>query len=270
MIIEPIGIFKTKEIYKYELPRQGFLHAGNPGIVELFPHRNFEQALRDLEGFERIWLLFQFHLNQHFRPTVRPPVPPKDHERVGVFSSRSPYRPNPIGLSCVKLLSVSKLLLQVDEADLLNETPILDIKPYIPRADAFPEVKAGWVDLQDRDFWKISSSELFQKQNQWIEKYLKLSPLRFSKIQLQENPFDEKQKRVSLISETQGVLAYRNFRIYFSLQAKTRTIFLEFIRSGYSIEERINGEDPYQDKKIHLEFIQIFEDSSAITKDDFS
>ena len=143
MQITPIGTFFGDAVYKYEAPRQGRLFAGHPGRIVLNEGQNFEMALRDLDGFERIWVIFQFHENEGWRPTTRPPVPPKGKDRVGTFASRSPYRPNPIGLSCVRLLKIDGLTLYVDEADLLNGTPVLDIKPYIPMADAFPDAKAG-------------------------------------------------------------------------------------------------------------------------------
>ena len=77
MQVTPIGKFYGDAVYKYDAPRQGRLFAGHPGRIELAPGRNFEMALRDLEGFERIWVIFQFHENEGWRPTTRPPVPPK-------------------------------------------------------------------------------------------------------------------------------------------------------------------------------------------------
>ena len=105
----PIGTFYGDAVYKYDAPRQGRLFAGHPGRIELKPGMNFETALRDLDGFERIWVIFKFHENEGWRPTTRPPVPPKGKDRVGTFASRSPYRPNPIGLSCVRLLKIEGL-----------------------------------------------------------------------------------------------------------------------------------------------------------------
>ena len=142
-MFSPIGYFYNSAHYKFEVPRQGVFFRGHLGKIELLPQKDFEIALRDLEGFERIWVIFQFHQNAEWRPTTRPPVPAAGKERVGTFASRSPYRPNPIGLSCVRLISVNGLTLTIDEADLLSETPILDIKPYIPKADAFPQAKAN-------------------------------------------------------------------------------------------------------------------------------
>ncbi|MCS6808615.1 MAG: tRNA (N6-threonylcarbamoyladenosine(37)-N6)-methyltransferase TrmO [Bacteroidota bacterium] len=120
---------------------------GNPTIT-LFPHRNFEQALSDIEGFERIWVLYVFHRNvrmgkSSWKPKVLPP-----HGRVkrGVFATRAPYRPNPLGLSVVRLLSIQGRILAVTDCDMLDATPVLDIKPYIPTYDAFPTSCVGWLD----------------------------------------------------------------------------------------------------------------------------
>ena len=105
------------------------------------------QAYRDLAGFERIWLLFAFHRSEGWKPEVRPP---RGGGKRSVLATRSPHRPNPIGLSAVELVSVAPDGLRVRGLDLLDGTPILDIKPYVPYADAFPGAAAGWIDAIDR------------------------------------------------------------------------------------------------------------------------
>lgn len=112
--------------------------------IELLPGRNFEQALSDLAGFDYIWVLTWLHLNENWKPTVIPPRGPK--VRRGLFATRSPHRPNPIGLSALRLLRVEGRVLHVRGIDLLDGTPVLDIKPYVPYADAFPGARAGWLD----------------------------------------------------------------------------------------------------------------------------
>ena len=103
-------------------------------------------ALRDLEGFQRIWLVFVFHRSEGWNAQVKPP---RGGPRRGVLATRSPHRPNAIGLSAVDLLTVGERSLQVSGLDLLDGTPILDIKPYVPYADAFPQSRAGWIDEVD-------------------------------------------------------------------------------------------------------------------------
>jgi tRNA-Thr(GGU) m(6)t(6)A37 methyltransferase TsaA len=104
------------------------------------------EAFRDLAGFERLWLLFAFHRSEGWKAEVRPP---RGGGKRGVLATRSPHRPNAIGLSAVELLSVEERALRVRGMDLLDGTPILDIKPYVPYADAFPHARAGWIDAID-------------------------------------------------------------------------------------------------------------------------
>lgn len=116
-------------------------------MIEIFPAALPAEALHDLEGMERIWILAHLHLNQGFNPKVTPPRGPK--VKRGLLATRAPHRPNPIGLSAVELLGISGHRLSLGPCDLIDGTPILDIKPYIPYADAFPESRAGWVDALD-------------------------------------------------------------------------------------------------------------------------
>jgi tRNA-Thr(GGU) m(6)t(6)A37 methyltransferase TsaA len=103
-------------------------------------------AFRDLAGFERIWLVFVFHRSEGWKVEVRPP---RGGGKRSVLATRSPHRPNAIGLSAVELVAVEDRVLRVRGMDLLDETPILDIKPYVPYADAFPHSRAGWIDAID-------------------------------------------------------------------------------------------------------------------------
>ena len=105
-----------------------------------------EAALRDLAGFQRIWLTFVFHRSEGWKAQVKPP---RGGPKRGVLATRSPHRPNAIGLSAVELLGVQQRCLRVRGVDLLDGTPILDIKPYVPYADAFPGSRAGWIDAVD-------------------------------------------------------------------------------------------------------------------------
>ncbi len=256
---EPIGTFYSRASYKYEVPRQGVFFCGHPGRIELLPHKGFEMALRDLEGFERLWIIFLFHQNCGWRPTTRPPVPSEGRERVGTFASRSPYRPNPIGISCVRLKSVEKLTLQIDEADLLNGTPILDIKPYIPKADAFPAAKAGWVDAQLENAWFVDASENFRRQGDWILEMCGWDLQSFAECQLSNFPLDGSRRRVKVdLQNRKAEIAFRTFRIDFSFDEKFRKIELQNIRSGYTAKELSSPEDVYGDKALHFAFLEHF------------
>ncbi len=251
MNFEPIGYFHGSAVRKYDQPRQG-VFSGTSGKVELLPGNDFETALRDLQGFERIWLIFVFDRNgTAWRRTTRPPVGIPGRERIGLFASRAPYRPNPIGLSCVKLEGIKGLTISVSEADLLDGTPILDIKPYVPKADAFPDVKAGWVDEQEDDAWEVEFSEIFSEKAKIVFDAGAPDIARSVQLQLSHSPFDSSRKRVQKISEHEGVLSLRMFRIDFTVNEEARTVVATDLRSGYTLEEMYDPSDPYEDKVFH-------------------
>jgi len=143
--INPIGVIHSSLINTDGAPIQPVFAKGCEGTVEVYGE--FEEALLDLEGFERIWLLYWFDRASEFKAKVKPYVDDKWH---GLFATRAPARPNPIGLSCVKLLSVKANILHVSELDILDGTPLLDIKPYIGKFDCFKVKRNGWLDAVDK------------------------------------------------------------------------------------------------------------------------
>ena len=150
-LMEPIAHIRSDFSTKFGVPRQaGLVEELRASIVFQPPYRAPE-ALRGIEGFSHLWLIWEFSQNRGagWSPTVRPPRL-GGNRRVGVFASRSPFRPNPIGLSCVKLEGVEwggpdGPVLLVSGADLADGTPILDIKPYVPYADCHPEAAGGFA-----------------------------------------------------------------------------------------------------------------------------
>jgi tRNA (adenine37-N6)-methyltransferase len=142
--LEPIGYARTSLGTKVEAARQPRAARGTPGRIELLPGRHFEHALDDLDGWEYIWVVFWFHLNPSWRPKVLPPR--STSGRKGVFSTRSPHRPNPLGLSAVRLDRIEGLTLHLLDVDLVDGTPVLDIKPYVPYTDAHPLARSGWLE----------------------------------------------------------------------------------------------------------------------------
>ena len=254
MTFDPIGVFRGGAAYKYEAPRQG-VFAGGAGRVELLAGRNFETALRGLEGFERIWLVFVFDRNAGaWRPTTRPPVPVPGVARVGTFASRAPYRPNPIGLSCVRLAAVRGRVLEVEEADLLDGTPILDVKPYVPAADAFPAAKAGWLERGAEAPWRVEAAPAFAAAAAFVRSRGGPDLARTARLQLSRAPFDASRKRVARTGEGAGTLSLRMFRVDFSADAARRVVTLVGLRSGYAPEELAAADDPYSDKDLHRAF----------------
>ncbi len=143
--LEPIGWVRSPYQRRFGTPQQAAaFDAERDAVLELDPARIPQSSLADLAGVERIWILSWLHRGGGWGPIVRPPREPRTPR--GVFATRSPDRPNPLGLSSVKLVRVEDRHLHVRGIDLLDGTPILDIKPYVPYADAFPDAKAGWID----------------------------------------------------------------------------------------------------------------------------
>src|SRR5690606_16590396 len=137
LTLRPIGVLRTAWSSKVEAPRQPAAATDATGLIQLLPDMNLAHAIEDLAGWERIWVIFWFHRNRGWRPKVLPPRATTG--RKGVLATRAPHRPNPLGLSALRLERIDGLDLHVRDVDLLDGTPVLDIKPYVPYADAFPE-----------------------------------------------------------------------------------------------------------------------------------
>lgn len=171
MEIKPIAFIRTEFPEKFGVPRQSGLARNLKGRIIFEPEYRNPDALRGLEGFSHIWLIWEFSANRTtspWQPTVRPPRL-GGNAHMGVFATRSPFRPNPLGLSCVKIHSVELStpdgpVVNVLGADLMDGTPIYDIKPYIRYADSRPEAVCGYVDaLEERSLKVVFPSELSAK-----------------------------------------------------------------------------------------------------------
>jgi len=163
MNIHPIAYFHSPMTSKFGLPRQSGLVEALPGRIVFEPPYRQAEAVRGLEDFSHLWLIWQFSANKHEAQglTVRPPRL-GGNQRIGVFASRSPFRPNGLGLSCVALerVEMSRSLgpvIHVTGADLMDGTPIFDVKPYVAYADAHPEARSGFVD---QSTWKQLEVEI--------------------------------------------------------------------------------------------------------------
>ncbi|NUN07086.1 MAG: tRNA (N6-threonylcarbamoyladenosine(37)-N6)-methyltransferase TrmO [Bdellovibrio sp.] len=248
--MNPIGVFHSSQVEPYEAGRQpDDMHAD--GVIELTAGNNFEQALTGLEGCERIWVIFLFHHNPNWNPMVLPPR--GGNHKVGVFATRSPYRPNSIGMSCVKVSRIDKLKIFVSGADLLDGSPILDIKPYIAYADSFPGVEPAWLKNTLRH--QVVLSDQVIKHLEFLEE-AGLSQLRgFLSHQLEYEPTNSKKKRVKMQGD-HFVIAYRTWRA--SFRVIEQTVEVLNLSSGYSIDDLAMNEDPYNDKDLHRRFKTLF------------
>lgn len=157
MEIKPIAHFRSPFSSKFGIPKQAGLVSELEGQIVFEPEYRNADALRGMDGFDYLWLIWEFSANRHKAnsPVVRPPVL-GGNEKMGVFATRSPFRPNNIGLSSVRISSIewetSKgPIIHVKGADLMDGTPIYDIKPYVVYADSHPEARSGFVDSRKWD-----------------------------------------------------------------------------------------------------------------------
>jgi len=254
MQCQPIGYFQSWQTERYMAAKQGELAENGKGKILLLSNCNYEQAAEDLLGMERIWVIYWFHKNKNWKPKVQ--TPRGGHKR-GLFATRSPHRPNPIGLSCVSLLEVKGRELVIDKCDLLHHTPILDIKPYLPYADAFPLSKQGWIANEKPHQYTIIWIERSEKQAIFIEKKTGLA-IRDTILQrLSENPLPFPGHRIKQISLSAYVLAFKTWRIHYSIANFEVTI--EKITSGYD-QETLEGKKTsrWPDVSVHQSFINMF------------
>ncbi len=142
---EPIGFIHSPCTDLKEIPNQPYYAKGITGEIEILPQ--FELGLDDLDSFSHLLLLCHFHMSTDFRLKI---VPSGEIEKRGLFSTRSPNRPNPIGISVVRLKKIEKNILIISDLDILDGTPVIDIKPYVREFEYLSEVRTGWADTTQR------------------------------------------------------------------------------------------------------------------------
>lgn len=163
MTIEPIAYFHSPFSSKFGIPRQSGVVKSLRGEIRFTSPFNKEEAIRGMESYDRLWLIWEFNGNGESDSLLVRPPRLGGNEKVGVFASRSPFRPNRLGLSCVKIEQITKdsegIRIVVSGADLMDNTPIYDIKPYVAYADSHPDSKSGFVDVKE---WNTLDVELSQ------------------------------------------------------------------------------------------------------------
>lgn len=245
--MQPIGLFHCDFKEKYEASRQPGMEGVN-GIIKLQKGCLYEQALEDLDGFQRIWILFLFDRVNNWKPKV---FPPRGEKKRGVFATRSPHRPNPVGLSCVELIRINGLELHVGSHDLLDQTPIIDIKPYLPYADAFPDAHAGWTEAIADVVFLVRWTREAEEQGQFIKNHLGPDLFIGLRNRLETNPFPSSSRRIRQLEGNGYEIAYKSWRIQYILFKEAEEVLITGIRSGYRCLE---GNDMYGDFSLHQEF----------------
>lgn len=192
----PIGFIESPYDEKFSVPRQPNLVCEGRGLLKLVPPYNTADAVRGLEQFSHIWLIFQFHQipERDWHATVRPPRL-GGNERIGVFASRATHRPNSIGLSKVKLEEIvvkgGEVYLRLGSVDLVNGTPILDIKPYIAYADSEPDAISGFAQYKPEAKLDVMFSEQATQAVKFCQNFAKFGiehPLTFIRDVIAQDP----------------------------------------------------------------------------------
>lgn len=248
--MKPIGKVICEQIYPAESPRQPGL-VENKAVIELSKDLNLSQSLKNLNTFSHIWVIFNFHQNTDWKPLVSPP---RGEEKQGVFATRSPYRPNPIGISSVKLDKIEDNKLFISNHDFLNDTPIFDIKPYIPYTDTIADANSGW--LKHENAYKIEYTNTSKQQIQWIKQYAHIDLHNIIETQLSYTPLNAKKKRLTK-DDSFHYLHHRTWKVSFQI-TEPSTITIHKIHSNYSAEELQSKTDTYNDKQTHNDFIRNF------------
>lgn len=249
--VEPIGVVHSPFRERREAPRQPAAARDVRGTIELFPGRGFEYALEDLGSFSHLWVIFWFHLNQGWRPKV---LPPRSKTRRGLFATRAPYRPNPIGLSAVKLERVEGLRIEVSGLDILDQSPVLDIKPYIAYTDSVSEATGGWLEERDPiEPYRVKFSELVAEELKFLEERYGIS-LREAIVRVLElGPEQHPYRRIRKHGDAM-VLAVKDWRARFRVDGRLVSV-LE-LSTGYKPKQLALDEDPALDP--HRAFVERF------------
>lgn len=246
--LQAVGTYRSPKLRRLHCPPQSHLVSESTlhEHIEWLPNESLRQAARDLERVTHIWILFAFLNKGAWRPTVRPPR--GSNKRIGVFATRSPYRPNPIGMSVTRVLRTELDRLWVAPTDILDGTPILDVKPYHPEADVVAGARIDWMTATRFD---VVWSPQAQLQLELIEGLTGDRNVRNTvHQQLEFEPTDKKRKRVRATADGNYRFSYRTWRFDFRLTGlKSLEIFA--IRSGYSSEELSALDDPWGDKAVH-------------------
>lgn len=155
---KPIGIIHSPFKKPEDMPIQPTAADGVYGSVELLPE--YIEGLQDVNGFSHIYLIYHFHLSHDYNLKI---IPFLDNTHRGLFSTRAPKRPNPIGLSIVKLVEIKENIIEIENVDIIDGTPLIDIKPYVPEMDAPENCKIGWLTNHRSEIKKLKSDKRFTK-----------------------------------------------------------------------------------------------------------
>ena len=239
--LKPIGVLESCFQEKFGTPRQPKLVPGAPAKLRIYPQFLPAHSLAGLAGFSHVWLLAWFHLNTNktFRPMIHPPR--LRGGKIGVFASRSPHRPNPIGLSLAKLERVEGDTLYLSGLDLINGTPILDVKPYLPFCDAAEGALSGWLPGNDFPELEVIFSPPALKDIARIEAAEKPGIRGLITDTLRHDPRNARD-RTQMVEGTDMGFFLANHDVHFSVTGATATVLR--VETGIKFEKKFRREKP--------------------------
>ncbi len=256
LTLHPIGYLRTRQQVKFQAGHQPETATEARNELELLAGHDYEQALHDLAGMERVWLLWWFHRNANWRPLVLPPRGPA--QRRGVFATRSPHRPNPLGLTSVALLGVTGRRLLLGPCDLVDGTPVFDVKPYIAAHDAFPDARAGWIDAMEAELreparYTVTLSATAVTQRQWLQENgsIDFTP-RLIEL-LSRDPTPHRTRRIRRRNPTQFDIGCGAWRAVFTVT--NETVCVVALESAYPMRFLMRpGYEDVPDRDAQLAF----------------
>jgi tRNA (adenine37-N6)-methyltransferase len=231
LTLRPIGVVHSPWQDKHSAPRQPAYARDVTGKIEILPGAEYEHALEDLASWSHIWVIFWFHHNEGWHPKV---LPPRSRKRRGVFATRSPHRPNPLGLSVLRLDKIEGNVLAVRDLDIMDGTPVLDIKPYVAYSDAVPAATSGWLGQDEAvdpgPLFEVSYSELAEAQLAWLAGKAAIDLRALAEPVLRSGPAPHPYRRIKVQGD-RLVLALKDFRLSFSVTGERVTV--HEITTGY-------------------------------------
>ncbi|MCH2204831.1 MAG: tRNA (N6-threonylcarbamoyladenosine(37)-N6)-methyltransferase TrmO [Lentisphaerales bacterium] len=252
---KPVAYIRNDCREFYQVPYQVGILPEMTSVVEFENGCNYEAALKDLEGFQRIWIVFVFDKANTWKPLIQPP---RGNKKVGVFACRSPHRPNPVGISAVELLKVEGRKLWIKNHDLLDGTPILDIKPYIPEVDSYENSEMGWLsEVEATVPYELQPSEKVRERLQFLKDSCGYDLLGLAEVNLRTSPLPRPNNRIKQQSDGSYKMAMKTWRLIY--QITDRKLFLNEVKSGYD-QETLSGEKKsrWDDVWMHQKFLEEF------------
>ena len=234
--VRPIGVLRSRKGVHFDALHQPDESAPDESTLDIEDRPGMREAVRDLAGMERIWLVWWFDRAEGWRTLVLPPRGPA--RRRGVLATRSPHRPNPIGITPVRLLGIQGLTLRLGPCDLLDGTPVLDVKPYVPAFDAFPDARAGWIDeVQAMEVapprYTVRHAPLARDQLEWLARGWNIHIAPRMESLLARDPSPHRSRRIRLRPDGLRDVGCGPWRASFRCDADAGVVTVERVEPSF-------------------------------------